>query len=86
MKVVMLGREMKLDNREFMLASKAINGMLDAVQKYSAITDNPRYYLTFLLAMYTKSINRIEAISPDALQYMLDLIDISSKTSVSNTE
>ena len=74
MKVIIGGKEIALKNKEVIIARKSLNLFIDTVRRGSAKMNCPSLYFTYLIIMYKKSQELLEALSPDSLQIIMDLL------------
>jgi len=79
MKIVIGGNELKLNHDDVAAASSAINELITGIKKVSVEKNRPQLYFTALILLYAKSKETIDAITPSALKYMLDLIEETEK-------
>ena len=74
-KIIIANREIAFNNKEVIVARKTINAFLDIIRKNSVKMNCPSMYFTYLVMMYKKSQEMLEAITPEALQVIMDLLD-----------
>ena len=74
MKIVIGDKEISLKNKEVVLARKTINLFIDTIRNGSVKMNCPSLYFTYLIIMYKKSHELLDAMTPDALQIIMDLL------------
>ena len=74
MKIVVKGREVELKPEDVAIVRDATNAFIAAVKDVSVYNNRPELYFTLVIYLYMKAEQTIEAITPKALQYMLDII------------
>ena len=74
MKVIIGGKEIALKNKEVIIARKSLNLFIETIRNGAVNMKCLSLYFTYLIIMYKKSQELLEAISPDNLQIIMDLL------------
>jgi hypothetical protein len=74
MKIIVGGTELSLDDREVIIAKKAINRLFAAMKKGGVRSGHPSLYLTAAVVMYVKSLDVITDVGPENINILADLV------------
>jgi len=83
MKVVIGGKEITLKPEDVAVARDATNALIASVKDVSVSTNRPELYFTLIVYMYMKATQTIDAITPDAMKYILDMLNIMQENRTS---
>jgi len=78
MKVVIGNREIPINDDDLITARIAVNAFLLSLKNATIEQSKTSLYFTYLIYMYKKSKEILDAITPEALQYIMEMLLMSA--------